>query len=96
VVLFPDKHGKGMLLAKTKLPTIPGSSDLLPDPKVAERYKVTPRTIDRWDHQPDLGFPPALRINNRKYRRVSQLEIWERQRIAENARRPQKTEGVEA
>ena len=59
------------------------SSDLLPDPLVAERYKVTPRTLHRWDRQPDLGFPPPLRINRRKYRRIYQLEDWERGRVAE-------------
>jgi hypothetical protein len=47
---------------------------------VAERYKVTSRTLDRWDRQPDLKFPRAFRINNRKYRRVNELEAWERQR----------------
>jgi hypothetical protein len=72
-------------VAGPKLSTIPESSDLLPDPLVADRYKVTPRTIDRWDRQADLGFPPALRINGRKYRRVNQLEIWERQRVASKA-----------
>lgn len=63
--------------------SIPSPDELLPDPLVAKRYKVTLRTIDRWDRQPDLGFPPALRINNRKYRRINQLEIWERQHVAE-------------
>jgi hypothetical protein len=59
------------------------SGDLLPDRLVAARYKVTTRTIDRWDQQPELGFPRALRINNRKYRRVNELARWERQRVAE-------------
>jgi hypothetical protein len=58
-------------------------SGLLPDPLVAERYKVTPRTIYRWDRQPDLDFPRPIFINRRKYRRVNQLENWERQHVAE-------------
>jgi hypothetical protein len=56
-------------------------SGLLPDPRVAARYQVTPRTIDNWDRQPELNFPKAVRINNRKYRRVAELESWERQRV---------------
>ena len=70
-------------MARTKLTAIPGSSDLLPDPLVAERYNVTPRTIHRWDRQPDLGFPRPVFINGRKYRRLNQLENWERQRVAD-------------
>jgi len=66
-------------MAKT-VSTIPDSADLLPDPRVALRYHVSPRTLYRWDEQPELGFPKPIRINRRKYRRVKQLEIWERQR----------------
>jgi hypothetical protein len=40
----------------------------LPDSLVAERYSVSPRTIDRWDDTPDLGFPPPIYIRGRKYR----------------------------
>ena len=61
--------------------TISDSADLLPDPRVAQRYNINPRTLYRWDKQPALGFPPAIRINRRKYRRVEQLEAWERQRV---------------
>jgi predicted DNA-binding transcriptional regulator AlpA len=62
--------------------TIPDSADLLPDPQVAQRYNVNPRTLYRWDEQPALGFPKPLRINRRKYRRVAELEGWERSRGA--------------
>jgi hypothetical protein len=61
--------------------TVPDSADLLPDPQVARRYNVVPRTLYRWDAQPALGFPKPLRINGRKYRRIEQLENWERQRV---------------
>jgi hypothetical protein len=37
-------------------------------PWFAERYSVSPRTIDRWDDTPDLGFPPPIYIRGRKYR----------------------------
>jgi hypothetical protein len=63
--------------------TVPDSTDLLPDVKVAARYGVNPRTLSRWDKQPALGFPKPLRVNHRKYRRIAELESWEqRQRVA--------------
>ena len=65
--------------------TVPDSTDLLPDPQVARRYNVNPRTLYRWDRQPNLGFPQPLLINRRKYRRLSELETWERQRVADKS-----------
>jgi hypothetical protein len=61
------------------IPTV--SSGLLPDSQVAQRHKVDPRTIARWDQRPELDFPKPFRINNRKYRSIEQLEIWERARV---------------
>jgi hypothetical protein len=56
---------------------------LLPDPQVArDRYKVNPRTIVRWDADPDLKFPPPTVINNRKYRDVAALDAWDKWRAA--------------
>jgi hypothetical protein len=60
---------------------------LVPDRQVAERYDVVVRTLERWDLQPELGFPPPVRINRRRYRELAALEAWER----ENARRAAKT-----
>jgi len=51
---------------------------LLSDRQVAERYDVVVRTLERWDRQPDLGFPPPVRINGRRYRSVLALEQWDR------------------
>jgi len=58
----------------------PDLSDLLPNPRVAARYRVTSRTVDRWERQPGLNFPKPTRINHRKYYRIADLEIWERSR----------------
>jgi hypothetical protein len=56
---------------------------LLPDPQVArDRYRVNPRTIVRWDADPDLKFPPPTVINNRKYRDVAALDAWDKWRAA--------------
>jgi hypothetical protein len=57
----------------------------LPDPLVARRYRVSGRTLRRWDLDVSLGFPPVIVINSRRYREVAALEEWER-RTAANAR----------
>lgn len=54
------------------------SGPMLPDPRVRQRYGVSSMTIWRWDNTPELGFPPPLRIAGRKYRRLAELEAWER------------------
>ncbi len=63
-----------------------GAEQLLPDRRVADRYRVSLMSLWRWDHNPELGFPPPIRINRRKYRRLSDLVRWERSR-AVGARR---------
>jgi predicted DNA-binding transcriptional regulator AlpA len=55
---------------------------LIPDAKLRERYGVSDMTIWRWDHDPALGFPAPIRIKGRKYRRLSELLLWERARAA--------------
>jgi hypothetical protein len=56
--------------------------DLIPDAEVARgRYKVHPITLSRWDADPDLGFPAAIEINGRRYRRRRELVAWERSRV---------------
>ena len=70
-------------MARIKIGVTPDPrSGLLPDPLVADRYQVTDRTISRWDTQPELAFPKPIRINRRKYRRLAELENWERSRVA--------------
>jgi len=68
--------------------SIPSPDDLLPDLQVAQRYQITLRTVARWDEDAGLGFPKPIWIRGRKYRRVKELERWERKRAAI----PQKTE----
>jgi predicted DNA-binding transcriptional regulator AlpA len=50
---------------------------LLPDPKVCERYNVTPMTLWRWDHDSDLNFPKPIRIRSRKYRDERELDAFD-------------------
>lgn len=50
----------------------------LPDPVVAKtRYRVSTRTLWRWDRRPEMRFPPAMIINRRKYRSRNQLAAWD-------------------
>jgi hypothetical protein len=56
---------------------------LIPDREVAKRYHVVVRTLERWDLQPDLGFPLPVRINRRRYRELAALEAWDRRAVAQ-------------
>jgi hypothetical protein len=58
---------------------------ILPDAKVRQRYGVCSRTIARWERDPQLGFPAALIVNHRKYRRLAELQAWELSRISGKA-----------
>jgi len=53
---------------------------LIPDPQVARDLGRGLRTLDRWDRNPELGFPKAIKINNRKYRDAEELAAWLRER----------------
>ena len=46
----------------------------------ARRYGVSTRTIDRWSDDYNLGLPAEIDIAGRKYRKLSELETWERAR----------------
>jgi hypothetical protein len=54
---------------------------LMTDLRVAQRYDVVVRTLERWDLQPDLKFPRPVWINGRRFREVAKLDAWDR-RIA--------------
>jgi hypothetical protein len=55
---------------------------LLPARLVADRYKVSDRTVDRWLDDPRLAFPRPIVINRRRYFRVAELIAWEHERAA--------------
>ncbi len=49
----------------------------MPDPKVCKEFSVTPMTVWRWDHDPakaNLGWPPPIKIGERKFRSRRLLE----------------------
>jgi hypothetical protein len=55
--------------------------ELVPDPQVCREFGVTAMTVWRWDHDPELNFPPAIRIRRRKFRRRRALENFKRQLV---------------
>jgi hypothetical protein len=42
-----------------------------------ERYKVTVRTVERWEADPGMGFPPSVLINGRRYDDVEKLDAFD-------------------
>ncbi|MGO9049932.1 MAG: hypothetical protein ACLP19_17080 [Xanthobacteraceae bacterium] len=44
-----------------------------------------PRSIERWQDNPELDFPKPLIVNRRKYWALEDLERWERARAAGQA-----------
>jgi hypothetical protein len=59
---------------------------LVPDPQVCREFQITSMTLWRWDHDPELEFPPPVRIRKRKFRYRGALEDFKRQ-LPRNARR---------
>jgi hypothetical protein len=57
----------------------------VPDRVAAARYNKTPRTLDRWDRNPAMGFPKPIIFGGFKYRVLAQLEAWEQDMIAKSA-----------
>jgi hypothetical protein len=62
----------------TEQPITSNTGRKLPRRKTCERYNVCNRTIDRWERNPDLKFPPPTVINGRKYDDEDQLTDWDR------------------
>jgi predicted DNA-binding transcriptional regulator AlpA len=56
------------------------SDNLLPGPRVDQRYGISAMTRWRWERNAALAFPKPLRINGRCYWRVDELAAWERGR----------------
>jgi hypothetical protein len=53
--------------------------ELVPDPKVFQEFDISAMTGYRWDHSEELialGWPPPIRIGQRKYRSRKALEAF--------------------
>jgi len=77
----------------------PKHDELVPDPQAQRELNITAMTMWRWDRDQTLieaGWPPPIRIRNRKFRSRQALEEFKsgmaRRAIAERA----KTEGEAA
>jgi predicted DNA-binding transcriptional regulator AlpA len=60
----------------------------LPAAAVRARYGVSDMSLWRWLRDDSLGFPPPIRINNRRFWRLSCLEAWEASRAEGGANAP--------
>jgi hypothetical protein len=59
------------------------SRKLIPNVKVASRYGRHTATVRRWEEDPELNFPKAIRIRGKRYFDESELDAFdERQRDA--------------
>jgi hypothetical protein len=57
----------------------------------AQRWSISKRSVERWGEDEELGLPPEIEINGRRYRKLSELEAWERKRaVAAVAKRTQR------
>jgi len=57
----------------------------------AKRWSVSKRSVERWGQTDELGLPPEIDINGRHYRKLSELEAWERKRaVAAVAKRTER------
>jgi hypothetical protein len=55
---------------------------LVPDPEVWKEFGVTSMTLYRWTNDPDLGFPPVIKIRQRNFRSRRALETFKQRLIA--------------
>jgi hypothetical protein len=47
----------------------------------SKRWGVSKRTVERWGEDEKLNLPSEIEINGRRYRKLSELEAWERSRV---------------
>ena len=68
------------------------ADELVPDPKVQKEFGISAMTLRRWDDDPKLNFPPAIKIKTRKYRSRRALDAFKaellRKAIADRNKKP--------
>ena len=63
----------------------------------SKRWSVSKRSVERWGEEERLALPPEIEINGRRYRKLSDLEAWERARVVATISKSAEREGeVEA
>jgi hypothetical protein len=72
-----------------KGPTVTNNTEtrdeLVPDSVTCRDFKVTSMTLWRWDRDPELGFPPPVKIRRRNYRSRRALEAFKQRLLIEAA-----------
>jgi hypothetical protein len=59
--------------------------NLIAEAKVAKKCSVCPKTLQRWDERPELGFPPVVWINGRRFRDADALDAFFAARVRASA-----------
>jgi hypothetical protein len=67
------------------MPSLP-KDEFVPDPQVCAEFGITSMTLWRWDHDPELKFPPAIKIRKKNYRSRLQLEKFKQRLITRKPR----------
>jgi hypothetical protein len=49
---------------------------LVPDLVTRHLFRVTDMTLYRWERKPELGFPQAIKIEGRKYRKAAEIRAF--------------------
>lgn len=49
---------------------------LVPDLVTRKLFGVTDMTLYRWERKPELGFPRAIKIEGRKYRKAAEIQAF--------------------
>ena len=62
----------------------PVADELVPDPLVAQEFNITLMTLWRWTKDPELGFPPPVKIRKRNFRSRKKLDTF-KQRLMRDA-----------
>lgn len=57
----------------------------LSGPQVLQRFGISEMSLWRWEKDEALRFPKPMRIRNRKFFRLADIEAWERQQMEARA-----------
>ena len=56
--------------------------ELVPDAQMRKEFNVSAMTVHRWDNDPDLQFPPPVKIRKHNFRSRHALEAFKKRVIA--------------
>jgi hypothetical protein len=85
-------------LADDQEPEASQVDDWVPDPLVAEEFKITLMTLWRWSEDKALDFPVAIPIRGKNYRSRKMIEAFKRRMLkrAIAAARSKRQRGAQA